>query len=91
MSANVFSTAGDMFPKTVVATITGMGGMAGGVGALLINKSSGVLFEFSAVNNWKMGSFEGIKKALRIQGAFFVFLLMKKTGMILDVHDAMVP
>ena len=35
-SANIFSTVGDMFPKTAIASITGIGGMAGGVGSMLI-------------------------------------------------------
>jgi ACS family hexuronate transporter-like MFS transporter len=47
-SANIFSTVGDMFPKTAIATITGIGGMAGGIGSLLIQKSAGKLFTFSA-------------------------------------------
>ena len=33
-----------MFPKSAVATITGIGAMAGGVGSFLINKGSGMLF-----------------------------------------------
>jgi len=43
-SANLFSTIGDMFPKSTVATITGIGGMAGGIGSALIQKIAGVLF-----------------------------------------------
>ncbi|MPN56825.1 hypothetical protein SDC9_204518 [bioreactor metagenome] len=50
-SANIFSTVGDMFPKKAIATITGIGGMAGGIGSFLINKSSGKLFDF-AHKNW---------------------------------------
>jgi ACS family hexuronate transporter-like MFS transporter len=46
-SANIFSTVGDMFPKSAIATVTGIGGMAGGVGSFLINKGSGVLFDFA--------------------------------------------
>jgi len=46
-SANIFSTVGDMFPKTAIATVTGIGGMAGGLGSFLINKGSGVLFDYS--------------------------------------------
>ena len=46
-SANLFSTIGDMFPKSAIATITGIGGMAGGVGSFLINKGAGALFTFS--------------------------------------------
>ena len=47
-SANIFSTTGDMFPKSAVATITGIGAMAGGVGSFLINKGSGMLFDYAA-------------------------------------------
>ncbi len=50
-SANIFSTVGDMFPKHAIATITGIGGMAGGIGSFLINKGSGVLFDFTQ-RNW---------------------------------------
>lgn len=46
-SANLFSTIGDMFPKSSIATITGIGGMAGGVGSFLINKGAGALFTYS--------------------------------------------
>ncbi len=46
-SANIFSTIGDMFPKSAIATITGIGGMAGGIGSFLINKGSGRLFDFA--------------------------------------------
>ena len=47
-SANIFSTTGDMFPKSAVATITGIGAMAGGVGSFLVNKGSGMLFDHAA-------------------------------------------
>ena len=47
-SANIFSTTGDMFPKSAVATITGIGAMAGGIGSFLINKGSGMLFDHAA-------------------------------------------
>jgi ACS family hexuronate transporter-like MFS transporter len=46
-SANIFTTVGDMFPKSAVATIIGIGGMAGGIGSFIINKGSGVLFDYS--------------------------------------------
>lgn len=46
-SANLFSTIGDMFPKSAIATITGIGGMAGGIGSFLINKGAGSLFTYS--------------------------------------------
>lgn len=73
-SANIFSTVGDMFPKSAIATITGIGGMAGGIGAFLINKGSGVLFDFAATNNWKFFGFEGIKS-----GYFIIFSICSVT------------
>ena len=47
-SANIFSTVSDMFPKTAIATVTGIGAMAGGLGSFLINKCSGSLFTYAA-------------------------------------------
>jgi ACS family hexuronate transporter-like MFS transporter len=44
-SANIFTTVSDMFPKKAVASVTGIGGMAGGIGGILVNKSSGWLFD----------------------------------------------
>ena len=46
-SANLFSTIGDMFPKSAIATITGIGGMAGGLGSFFINKGAGMIFTFT--------------------------------------------
>ena len=46
-SANLFSTIGDMFPKSTIATITGIGAMAGGIGSLLINLGAGELFKYA--------------------------------------------
>ena len=43
-SANLFSTTGDMFPKSTIATITGIGAMAGGIGSMIIQKVAGNLF-----------------------------------------------
>jgi Sugar phosphate permease len=44
-SANIFTTVSDMFPKKVVASVTGIGGMAGAVGGILIAKVAGNLFD----------------------------------------------
>ena len=44
-SANIFTTVSDMFPKKVVASVTGIGGMAGAVGGILIAKVAGILFD----------------------------------------------
>lgn len=58
-SANLFSTIGDMFPKSTIATITGIGGMAGGVGSFLINKGAGWLFTYSADTNMEFLGYIG--------------------------------
>jgi ACS family hexuronate transporter-like MFS transporter len=67
-SANIFSTIGDMFPKSAIATVTGIGGMAGGVGAFFINKGSGMLFDYSAETNMQLLGFEGVHA-----GYFIIF------------------
>jgi len=72
-SANIFSTVSDMFPKHAVGTITGIGGMAGGFGSLLINKSSGMLFDFTTNTNMKFMGFEGIDSGYFIIFCFCAF------------------
>ncbi|MBL7737849.1 MAG: MFS transporter [Chitinophagaceae bacterium] len=67
-SANIFSTIGDMFPKSAIATITGIGGMAGGIGSFLINKGSGMLFDHATETKMKFMGFEGIES-----GYFIIF------------------
>ena len=67
-SANIFSTVGDMFPKKAIATITGIGGMAGGIGSFIINKCSGVLFLHAGQTQMHFGGFVG-KEA----GYFIIF------------------
>jgi ACS family hexuronate transporter-like MFS transporter len=44
-SANIFTTVSDMFPKKVVASVTGIGGMAGAVGGILIAYAAGLLLQ----------------------------------------------
>lgn len=46
-SANLYSTIGDMFPKSTVASIVGIGTMAGGLSSFGINWGSGLLFDFA--------------------------------------------
>lgn len=58
-SANIFSTVGDMFPKTAIATITGIGGMAGGVGSFFIQKGAGMLFTYSGETSMHFMGFSG--------------------------------
>jgi ACS family hexuronate transporter-like MFS transporter len=48
-SANIFTTVSDMFPKRAVASVTGIGGMAGGLGGIaltaLVQKRMFVYYE----------------------------------------------
>jgi len=67
-SANIFTTVGDMFPKKAIATITGIGGLAGGVGSTVINKGSGMLFDFSKETDMVFMGFQGIEA-----GYFIIF------------------
>lgn len=46
-SANLYSTIGDMFPKSTVASIVGIGTMAGGLSSFAINWGSGILFDYA--------------------------------------------
>ena len=60
-SANLYSTIGDMFPRSTVATITGIGTMAGGIASFIINWGAGLLFDYSAVQGsaFRFLGFEG--------------------------------
>ncbi|MES2316457.1 MAG: MFS transporter [Pseudomonadota bacterium] len=42
-SANLFTTVSDMFPKHSIGSVVGIGGMAGGLGGVLISKLAGWL------------------------------------------------
>lgn len=44
-SANIFTTVSDMFPKKAVGSVIGIGGMAGGLGGVVITKIGGALFD----------------------------------------------
>lgn len=45
-SANLFTTVSDMFPKKAIASVVGIGGMAGGLGGVLVSKVAGALFDY---------------------------------------------
>lgn len=45
-SANLFTTVSDMFPKKAVGSVTGIGGMAGGIGGVLVQQLAGRLTDF---------------------------------------------
>lgn len=46
-SANLFTTASDMFPRKAIGSIVGFGGMAGSVGGMLLSTSAGLLLEWT--------------------------------------------
>jgi ACS family hexuronate transporter-like MFS transporter len=49
-SANLFTTASDMFPKKVVGSVVGLGGMAGGIGGMFMQLVVGGLLQ--ATKTW---------------------------------------
>jgi len=46
-SANILATPSDMFPSSVVGSVTGIGGMVGSVGAILFATSAGYILQFT--------------------------------------------
>ncbi|MDR1814070.1 MAG: MFS transporter [Tannerella sp.] len=58
-SANLFSTIGDMFPKGAIATVTGIGGMAGGLGSMFLQYIAGNLFVYAGETNMTFFGFTG--------------------------------
>jgi ACS family hexuronate transporter-like MFS transporter len=55
-SANIFTTVSDMFPKSTTASVTGIGGMFGALGGILIARSAGKLFEYyKSINDGPTG------------------------------------
>jgi len=69
-SANIFSTVGDMFPKSAIATVTGIGGMAGGVGSMILQWFAGWLFVYADETAMQFMGFEG-----KPAGYFVVFCI----------------
>lgn len=67
-SANIFSTVGDMFPKSAIATVTGIGGMAGGVGSMILQKVAGNLFVYADTTQMAFMGFTG-----KPAGYFIIF------------------
>ncbi|MDX1955517.1 MAG: MFS transporter [Chitinophagaceae bacterium] len=55
-SANIFTTVSDMFPKKAIASVVGIGGMAGGLGGVVMSKLGGKLFDhYQALGHIKTG------------------------------------
>ncbi|WP_297642241.1 MFS transporter [uncultured Bacteroides sp.] len=69
-SANIYSVVGDMFPKSAIATIVGIGGMAGSISSSLINMSSGLLFDYAEKTQMVFFGFQG-----KPAGYFIIFCI----------------
>lgn len=69
-SANVYTTVSDMFPKNAVATVTGIGGMAGGISSFLFQLGAGTLFNYAEQSNLHFMNFEG-----KPAGYFIIFCI----------------
>jgi ACS family hexuronate transporter-like MFS transporter len=69
-SANVYNVVSDMFPKSIVATVTGAAGLASGLGSFCSNFGAGRLFDYAANTNMVFLGMEG-KNA----GYMIVFLI----------------
>ncbi|HQD09578.1 MAG TPA: MFS transporter [Flavihumibacter sp.] len=75
-SANIYTTASDMFPKKAVASVIGMGGMAGAVGGMLIAYLAGKLFDhYKMIGNLEKGY--TIMFAICSVAYLFTWLLMQ--------------
>lgn len=46
-SANLFTTASDMFPKKAVGSVVGLGGMAGAIGGMFIATAAGIILQLT--------------------------------------------
>jgi ACS family hexuronate transporter-like MFS transporter len=49
-SANLFTTASDMFPRRAVASVVGLGGFAGAMGGVLFQRLTGYILEVTGSN-----------------------------------------
>ncbi len=49
-SANLLSLPGDLFPKRAIGSVIGMGGFLGGVGGMIMAKSTGMVLEATGGN-----------------------------------------
>ena len=86
-SANVFTTVSDMFPKKSVASVTGIGGMVGGIGGIIINKTGGWLFDAYRATGiaefWEKVSHSDMAPfAEKVKGLH----LLNRHGYLIDLH-----
>jgi MFS transporter, ACS family, hexuronate transporter len=76
-SANIYSTVGDMFPKSAIASVTGIGGMAGGISSMILQKVAGDLFVYADETQMVFMGFEG-----KPAGYFIIFCVCSVSYLI---------
>ncbi len=85
-SANIFTTVSDMFPKKSIASVIGIGGMAGGFGGVIISKIGGWLFDSYKIAGIKQSMDQATAKGM---GAFLdqikTVKLVDKYGDTIDI------
>jgi MFS transporter, ACS family, hexuronate transporter len=86
-SANIFTTVSDMFPKKAIGSVVGIGGMAGGIGGVLVSKTGGWIFDAyrhaGIANSWIQVKASGFGEYLsKIQG----MNLLSKHGDKVDLN-----
>ena len=79
-SANVYSVVGDMFPKSTIATLTGIAQFAAGCGSFMVNKCAGKLFSYAAGTTVVNGSEVEMTKELLAKGAQYARPAMELFG-----------
>ncbi len=79
-SANIYSVVGDMFPKSTIATLTGIAQFAAGCGSFLVNKCAGKLFTYAAGTTMVDGKEVEMTKDLLASGAKFARPAMEFLG-----------
>jgi ACS family hexuronate transporter-like MFS transporter len=67
-SANLYTTVSDMFPKKSIASVIGIGGMAGGIGGVIVSKVGGWLFDLYKLKGIDIA---WVKYKLIDQGLFY--------------------
>ncbi len=79
-SANVYSVVGDMFPKSSIATLTGIAQFAAGLGSFMVNKCAGKLFSYAAGTTMVDGKEVEMTKDLLAAGAQYARPAMEFLG-----------
>jgi MFS transporter, ACS family, hexuronate transporter len=88
-SANIFTTVSDMFPKKAVGSVTGIGGMAGGLGGIMVTKVAGWIFDgyrgAGIANSWLIAKADKLGEYVeKIRS----MTLVNKHGDVIDLNIA---